>query len=45
MKLLKRVWSLLTGGFSICKFRMTPNRIRFWRKRTPGSKPDIDIKY
>jgi len=42
MGTLRKIWRFLTGGFAICKLRIDPNRLRFWRVRTPNSSADID---
>ncbi|MBR2429278.1 MAG: hypothetical protein IKB15_04795 [Alistipes sp.] len=44
MSMLGKIRRFLTGGFAICKLRITPWRLRFWRVRTLNSKPDIDSK-
>ena len=36
------ILSWLFGGFSIFKFRLSFSRLRFWKVRCPGRKPDID---
>jgi hypothetical protein len=44
MEKRRGILSWLFGGFSICKFRLSFGRLRFWKVRRPGKKADIDVK-
>ena len=42
MEQKRSIWEWLTGGLSIGKFRLSFTKLRFWKCRYAGRKPDID---